>query len=164
MSAGQGGFVVCQVGREDLGLMTGLLDVFGEAFEDPVTYGAARPSRGYLEKLLACDTFIALVALRAGVVVGGLAAYELQKFEQERSEIYIYDLAVAQAHRRKGIATGLIRELQRIAAERGSWVIFVQADHGDDPAIALYEGLGAREEVLHFDVPVPGGADGHGHG
>ena len=30
----------------------------------------------------------------------------------------------------------------------------VQADHGDDPAIALYTSLGAREEALHFDIPV----------
>jgi aminoglycoside 3-N-acetyltransferase I len=34
-------------------------------------------------------------------------------------------------------------------------VIFVQADYGDDPAIALYSKLGTREEVLHFDIPVP---------
>jgi hypothetical protein len=32
----------------------------------------------------------------------------------------------------------------------------VQADHGDDPAIALYTGLGTREDVLHFDIAVPG--------
>jgi aminoglycoside 3-N-acetyltransferase I len=31
----------------------------------------------------------------------------------------------------------------------------VQADHGDDAAIALYDKLGTREEVLHFDMPVP---------
>jgi aminoglycoside 3-N-acetyltransferase I len=42
--------------------------------------------------------------------------------------------------------------LREIAARRGAWVIFVQADHGDDPAIALYEKLGTREEVLHFDI------------
>jgi aminoglycoside 3-N-acetyltransferase I len=42
------------------------------------------------------------VALQDGEVVGGIAAYELIKFEQERSEIYIYDLAVAATHRRKG--------------------------------------------------------------
>lgn len=47
-------------------------------------------------------------------MVGGLAAYVLPKFEQERSEVYIYDLA-----------------------------------------ITLYAGLGTREEVLHFDIPVP---------
>jgi len=30
-------------------------------------------------------------------VVGGLAAYVLEKFEQQRREIYIYDLAVSDA-------------------------------------------------------------------
>ena len=86
--------------------------------------------------------------------MGGLAAYELRKFEQERSEIYIYDLAVASPHRREGIATALIEHLKRIAADRSANVIFVQADLGDEPAIALYTKLGAREEVLHFDIRI----------
>jgi aminoglycoside 3-N-acetyltransferase I len=51
------------------------------------------------------------------------------------------------------VATAVIGRLQAIAAERGASVIYVQADHGDDPAIALYESLGEREEVLHFDIP-----------
>jgi aminoglycoside 3-N-acetyltransferase I len=62
--------------------------------------------------------------------------------------------AVAEPHRRTGIATALIGRLRGIAAERGAWVIYVQADYGDDPAIALYEKLGVREEVLHFDIGV----------
>lgn len=85
--------------------------------------------------------------------LGGLAAYELRKFEQERSEIYIYDLAVAAAHRRQGIATALIAALARYAAACGARVLFVQADREDAPAIALYAKLGAREDVLHFDIP-----------
>lgn len=86
--------------------------------------------------------------------MGCIAAYELKKFEQERSEIYIYDLAVAAAHRREGIATALITKLQKIAAARGVYVIFVQADLSDAPAIALYTKLGTREDVLHFDIPI----------
>jgi aminoglycoside 3-N-acetyltransferase I len=74
--------------------------------------------------------------------------------------VYIYDLAVAEAHRRQGIATALIRELQAVAARIGAWVIYVQADHGDDPAIALYTRLGTREDVLHFDIPVPAAKGG----
>ncbi|HRN85404.1 MAG TPA: GNAT family N-acetyltransferase, partial [Hyphomicrobium sp.] len=85
----------------------------------------------------------------------GLAAYELRKFEQERSEFYIYDLAVAETHRRQGIATALIGRLTEIAAENGGYVVFVQADRGDDAAIALYSKLGTREDVLHFDIAVP---------
>ena len=94
-------------------------------------------------------------------VVGGIAAYELRKFEQERSEIYIYDLAVASARRREGVATALIETLKHIAAGRGAYVIFVQADTGVDdyPAVALYTKLGTREDILHFDIPV-GGKDG----
>ena len=128
--------------------------LFETAFEDPEQYGSAPPDDAYLEALLAKAHVVALAALDAGVVVGGLVAYELDKFEQARRELYIYDLAVAQAHRRRGVATALIRRLQAIAADRGCWVIYVQADYGDEPAVALYEGLGVREDVMHFDIPV----------
>jgi len=78
----------------------------------------------------------------------------LQKFEQERSEIYIYDLAVAEAHRRRGVATGLIRTLQELARGMDAWVIYVQADTVDEPAVKLYESLGVKEDVFHFDIAV----------
>ena len=147
-------FAIHRLTTADLDLMHALLSTFGEAFDEVRTYGAARPRPAYFQRLLGNESFIALVAWADGLVVGGLAAYELQKFEQERSEIYIYDLAVAAAYRRRGIATALIRELGHIAAARGAYVIFVQADLGDAPAIALYSKLGVREDVLHFDIPV----------
>ena len=85
----------------ELPLLEALLDLFGRAFDEEHTYGASRPDPAYQRRLLASDTFLALVALEAldGVesVVGGLCAYELRKFEQARSELYIYDLAVAAA-------------------------------------------------------------------
>ena len=142
-----------RVAPREVALLDGMLTTFGEAFGDVETYSGARPSAGYMERLLSRDTLIAIAALESSTVVGGLAAYELRKFEQERSEIYIYDLAVASAYRRLGIATALIRELQGIATERGAYVIYVQADRGDPPAIALYSKLGVREDVLHFDIP-----------
>lgn len=36
----------------------------------------------------------------------------------------------------------------------GATVIFVQADLGDVPAIDIYTRLGAREDVLQFDIDV----------
>jgi len=141
----------------DLPIMRQLLAMFGEAFEDPEAYQGAVPSDAYLAALLDRPHFIALAAVHdgeGGTVVGGLAAYELEKFEQARSEIYIYDLAVRAEHRRRGVATGLIGALKEIAKTRGAYVIFVQADRGDEPAIRLYESLGTREDVYHFDIPV----------
>ncbi len=134
--------------------MHAMLTMFGEAFGEAKTYGAARPGDEYLARLLGSDRFIALAAIEDSAVVGGLAAYLLDKFEQERSEVYIYDLAVAETHRRCGIATALIERLKPIAAERGAYVIFVQADPVDEPAVALYSKLGKREDVLHFDIDV----------
>src|SRR5215472_9989354 len=139
------GYAYRQLTCADVSLLKDLLRVFGEAFDDVDTYQRAVPSDDYLTGLLSKQHFIAIVAMKGEEVVGGLAAYELDKFEQDRREIYIYDLAVAQSHRRRGVATGMIGELRRIASQRNVYVIFVQADPGDDPAIALYESLGTKE-------------------
>lgn len=144
-----------RLGRNDVTVMRQLNALFSTVFEDPDSYASRPPEDSYLEGLLAKDHFLPMVAMDGTEVVGGLAAYQLDKFEQARSEIYIYDLAVAVSHRRRGIARALITELTRIAAERGCWVVYVQADYGDDPAIALYTSMGTREDVLHFDIAVP---------
>ena len=143
-----------RLGAGDVGLARGLNAMFGEAFGEPETYGGDPPSETYLAELLAKDHVIALAALSGGAVVGGLFAYELDKLERARREVFIYDLAVAEPHRRRGIATALIGRCREIAAGRGAWVIFVQADYEDAPAVALYEKMGRREEVLHFDIAV----------
>lgn len=126
--------------------------LFSDVFGDEAYQGPAAGDE-HLEKLLSDQKFIALVAYSdAGHMVGALAAYELVKYEAERSEIYIYDLAVCEEARRKGVATALIEALKPIAAESGAWVIYVQADPPDEPAVALYDKLGEREEVYHFDI------------
>jgi aminoglycoside 3-N-acetyltransferase I len=147
-------FNVRRLTRNDVPLLRALNAVFGEAFGEPETYGAEPPTDEYLAALLGNEHVVALVALVSEDVTGGLVAYELDKFERARREMYIYDLAIAERHRRRGMATALIERLREIAAERGAWVVYVQADHGDKPAIALYEKLGKREEVLHFDIEV----------
>lgn len=98
--------------------------------------------------------FIVIAAFAKSEVVGALAAYELKKFEQAISEIYIYDLAVEESYCRTGIATAMIEQLKCDALRRSASVIYVQADYGDDPAVALYTKLGTREDVMHFDIEV----------
>lgn len=129
-----------------------LNEVFAEAFEDPDTHLSKKPSDSYLTNLLSDPNFIALAAIEADKTIGGITAYVLKKYEQERSEIYLYDLAVALPYRRRGIATSLIEYLKGIAKEIGAWVIFVQADQEDVPAIRLYESLGTKEAPFHFDI------------
>lgn len=147
-------YAIRQLSADDIELFRDLLALFGKVFEDDETYVGAQPTTNYLKALLGGDQFIAVAAIQDDTVIGGLAAYVMKKFEQERSEIHIYDLAIDDAHRRKGIATGLIEELKSIAAARGVYLIFVQADQGDEPPIALYSRFGAREDILHFDIVI----------
>ena len=146
---------VCRLGSQDVVLMQAANRLFADVFGEEGYHG---PPAGpdHLEKLLADNKFIALVAYVDGEMAGAIAAYELVKFEAERSEIYIYDLAVIDRYRRQGVATALIAAVQEIGRDKGAWVVFVQADPPDEPAVALYDKLGTREEVLHFDISVSG--------
>jgi len=131
-----------------------LLNLFGDVFEEPDTYHSRQPDDQYLRDFLEKQHTITLVAEAGQEVIGGLVAYVLDKFEQERKEIYIYDLGVAEAFRRRGVATRLIRNLQKKARSLDAWVVFVQADLVDTPTLRLYESLGKGEEVRHFDILV----------
>jgi aminoglycoside 3-N-acetyltransferase I len=148
-------YSVARLGPSDVNRMRQLLAVYAEVFDDPASYLNAPPPDSYLQRLLGSDEFITVAAIDDhSMVVGGLCAYVLKKFESERTEVYIYDLAVLERHRRRGIATSLVNELARIGREIGAYVIYVQADLVDGPAIALYSKLGRREDVLHFDINI----------
>ena len=125
------------LGAGDAQALRQMLGLFGKAFDDLPTYAGNQPDDAYLTDLLRRDTFVAIGAFVGGVLVG-LAAYVLPKFEQSRAELYIYDLAVEESYRRRGIATAMIEQLKRFAASHGIYIIFVQADYTDDPAINLY--------------------------
>ena len=142
--------IVRRLTRDDTARFRELNAVFGEAFEDPGTYGDEPPSDDYFRGLLAKEHVIALVALVDDAVVGGLVGYVLDKFERARREVYN---GGEQRQHRPGRPL-LIEHLRGIAATLGAWVIYVQADYGDEPAVALYTRLGVREDVMHFDIPV----------
>ena len=147
-------FALKRLTSDDVFLLRQLNALFGQAFSDCETYGKDPPSDAYLKDLLAKDHVVTLVAMAGEDVTGGLVAYELDKFEKARREYYTYDLAVDERYRRQGIAMSLVNHLRDIAKRRGAWVVYVQADYGDDAAIALYEKLGVREDVLHFDIGI----------
>lgn len=138
----------------DLAPLRAAIALFAEAFEETQADGAAPPSDAWLAALLDRADFVALVARTEGGIVGALTAYVLPKPERARTELYLYDLAVAEAFRRRGVATALIAALTPIAQAHGASIIFVQADPEDAPAVALYAKLGRRHDAVHFDIPV----------
>lgn len=146
--------LIRRLGPDDIDALRAINAMFGDAFDAPDVYGAAPPEAGYLSDLLANPGFVALAAFIKDQPIGALAAYELRKFEQARSEFFIYDLAVLAGYRRRGVATALIEALKPIAASRGGYVLIIQTETDNAPAIKLYDRLGIREEALSFDIPV----------
>jgi len=141
-----------RLGPNDVPAMRQLNALFASVFNDLESYASAKPDDAYLHRILGREQVIVLAAVAEQEVVGGLVGYILDKLEQQRSEIYIYDLAVSESARRRGVATALIAKLGEIAREIGAWVIYVQADYEDEAAVALYSKLGSREDVMHFDI------------
>jgi aminoglycoside 3-N-acetyltransferase I len=144
-----------RLGPGDRPLFRAMNCLFGAVFEDHASYGAKLPDDAYADSLLARRDTVLLLAEASGDAIGALAGYILPKYEQARSELYIYDLAVIDAWRRRGVATALIDETRRIARDVGAWTVFVQADTipEDEPARTLYRKLASEEiTALHFDI------------
>ena len=144
---------VRRLGPADTELIPEINRMYGEAFAEVDEYISDPPGKERRCELLGNDNMVLIAAFDAGEVIGALTAYVLPKIEQNRSELFLYDLAVRDTHRRRGVATRLIEEARAIARERDVWMMFIQADVGDEAPIALYRMLSVDEGVSHyFDI------------
>jgi aminoglycoside 3-N-acetyltransferase I len=114
-----------------------LFSMLAEVFEEDY----APLSDRYLDQLLARGDFWALAAFFGDDIVGGATAYELPMTRQESAEIFIYDVAVVSAYRRRGVGRRLLELLRREAAEAGIPVMFVAAENADEHALDFYRQL-----------------------
>ena len=148
-------FEVRRLGAGDIAGFRAMNEVFSDVFGEPENYAAAKPDDAYCEQWLANPNNVGILATENGKAIGAIGGYVLPKFEQARSECYIYDLAVREGALRRGVATAMIEEMRRIAREVGAWTVFVQADvfDEDEPARLLYRKMASSEIMAHhFDI------------
>ena len=62
------------------------------------------------------------------------------------TEMFVYELGVAPAARRRGVATALLHTLGELARSRGCYGMWVAVDADNDAALATYERAGARHQ------------------
>jgi tRNA-Thr(GGU) m(6)t(6)A37 methyltransferase TsaA len=98
----------------------------------------------YVTGLLANESFWAIGAFEAGEAIGCITGHELAMTRHERTELFIYDLAVRVDDQRRGIGRQLVNALVTSAAGRGIDVVFVPADDDDIHALDFYASLGDR--------------------
>lgn len=132
--------MIKRLGVDDVILAQETFRLVAEVFGEDV----GELSAGYVSALLGRPDFWALAALQDGRPIGGITAHVLPMTRCEAKELFIYDLAVTPAHRRRGIGRLLVETLCREAAAAGVPVAFVPADVEDDDAVAFYNALGGE--------------------
>ena len=139
-----------RLGPKDSNQARNLIALFDRVFDEPTRPMLSEPD---LLLRLGNEHVWVMVAMDQGEILGGLVGYELPKFETQRSELYLYDLAVASTHQGQGIGRGLLDALIAQVKTTDIWAVFVQADLGDEVPNALYQSYGYKQEkVHHYDL------------
>jgi len=100
---------------------------------------------------------IFLVAFDGDAPIGFVLAYELPRRHGFNVTLCIYEVEVDAAYHRRGLATRLFAELERVARERGVDEGFVLTDADNAAAMGLYESVGGvRNDVVEWDFSYTG--------
>ena len=134
-------FEVKKLESREIDLAKELILLFG--FDDE---NRSLPSDEYVAKMLARNDFHVIVALENQQLIGGLTAYEMKMFKRETTEMFLYEIEVAESHRRKGVGKALIEFLKRICVEKGIVEMFVGTESANFPARKLYETMGGKAD------------------
>ena len=121
-------------------------------FDSPPVEEAAR-------RYLADDHSVFLLAYQGPDAAGFVRGTLLPQIETTRPQLFLYEIDVAAAYRRRGIARALVKALGAIAQEAGCNEMFVFTNRSNDAGMRLYATTGGVTEaddeqmfVYNFDV------------
>jgi ribosomal protein S18 acetylase RimI-like enzyme len=89
--------------------------------------------------------------------VGYLLAYRLQRPDRQAAQMFIYEVDVAEAWRRRGLGSALLEKIRRLARAEGMFEAFVLTSRDNEAARSLYARTGAVVEdaaALLFVYPL----------
>ena len=110
--------------------------------ESVVRQLATYEGAGDAAALLADARTLMLVAFDGERAVGFVLAHELPRRHGDRAKLFVYEVDVAESHRRRGIASALLARLGELARDRGIRAGFVLTEPDNGPANALYRSAG----------------------
>jgi ribosomal protein S18 acetylase RimI-like enzyme len=104
----------------------------------------APPRLAWTERFLTAAGHHLLVARSGGTVVGFVSGVETTH-PDKGTEMFLYELSVAAAHRNQGVGRALVQALAELARDRGCYGMWVGTEPDNDAALATYRAAGADE-------------------
>src|SRR5438067_8618475 len=95
------------------------------------------PDSGATRQFLESPRHVILIAYDGRKAVGFVSGVELTH-PDKGTEMFLYELAVDEEHRGRGIGRALVRQLAALARERGCYGMFVLTERDNDAALATY--------------------------
>ncbi len=88
-----------------------------------------------------------LVAYVDGEPAGFIRAHELRQMDTPRPQMLLYEIGVADEFRQRGVARGLIAELEALCRAIDAEEMFVITNGANHAAMELYRSTGGRREA-----------------
>jgi ribosomal protein S18 acetylase RimI-like enzyme len=129
-----GGMEIVVLGPDDADKVSAAAQLFDDA-----------PSPEATSRFLSDPNHHMLIAYDDGVAVGFVSGAEVTH-PDKGTEMFLYELGVAEDHRRRGIGTNLVQRLASIARARGCYGMWVLTDETNAAALATYQHAGANRE------------------
>ena len=102
-----------------------------------------------IERFLSSADHHLLLGLIDGLPVGFVTGVELTH-PDKGVEMFLYELAVDEPVRRRGVGRALVEALAGIAGERGCYGMWVLTDEDNEAAVATYRRAGATADERTF--------------
>ena len=102
--------------------------------------GVASP--GHLQRALQNDACYFLVALLGSTPIAYLSAFRFPAIDSDSWQVYLFDIVVLEEHRRKGIASHLIKELRTLCLKDGVLYMWLGTSLENTAAQKAFEATG----------------------
>lgn len=89
-----------------------------------------------------------LAAEAEGRFAGYLSAARIAKLDARKAVLFVDELMVLPAYRRRGVARALWREAEALAREIGAWRIRLLVEEGNAAARGFYRAVGMEEHAM----------------
>lgn len=127
--------------RRLLRLENDQVDGFNKLLDDGVSWDE---NEG--DKFLKDDNNALFVAYLGDIPVGFLTAHRLQRFDERRAEVLIYEVGVDSEYQRMGIGTALLSNVKKWSKKVEADEMWVLTNKSNLAAMEFYESLGGMTE------------------